>query len=175
MKSSTLKIYFNAAAEGNVEQLQQLLIRYPVLLNFRNKNTEHQSIYYAIKNLQKETSLFLINRGLKISHKELRKLITHEWYGSLASFYFLLEIGPDIVANPEGIVSIDYKSWLEERYINTYYSHRNIERLIKFLESSKKEINWQDILNEYSTYSGTHNRNANHLKFLRELKLRTLL
>lgn len=174
MKSSTIKIYFNAVAEGDVELLRQLLIRHPSLLNLNNKNTYHKAIYYAAKNLKKEATLYLLNRGLKLSHRELDRLITHEWYGNLASLYFLIDIGENICGESEGLSKIDFRFWIEEKYIQTYYTHRNIERLIKFFESSKREVNWQSILEQYLRYSGS-SQNSNHLKFVRELKLRTLL
>lgn len=176
MKSSTLKIFFNAASEGRVDQMRDIINRYSGIFKLRNKGTDHQAIYYAVKNLKKEATLYLLKSGLKLSHKELNSLISYEWYGSLASFYFLLEIGPELTSESFGLSHIDFKKWIHDKYIKTYYTHRNVDRLIKFLESTEKEIDWQKYLDEFLVYYGSsHNRNSNHVQFIRELKLRTLV
>lgn len=176
MKSSTLKIFFNAASEGRVDQMRDIINRYPGIFKLRNKGTDHQAIYYAVKNLKKEATLYLLKSGLKLSHKELNSLIFYEWYGSLASFYFLLEIGPELTSESLGLSHIDFKKWIYDKYINTYFQHRNIDRLIKFYESVQKETDWQKVLDQYNSYNGIiPNGNSNHIKFIRELKLRTLV
>jgi len=175
MKSSTIKNYFNAAAEGNVELLRSYVNTNPQLLKQTNKNTSYTSIYYAVKNMKKDATIFLIKNGLRLTNKELNSLIGYEWYGGLGSYYFLLEISSDLFySDLPGISQIDLKVWLQKKYISTYFTHRNIDRLIKFLESTNKNVNWQDILDQYLKYSGDHSRNSNHLTFVRELKLRVL-
>lgn len=176
LKSSTLKIYFNAAAEGNVGLLRKIHFDHPGLFNYYNKNTEHKAIYYAVKNQRKEATLYLLELGSRLSHKELNRLITFEWYGSLASFYFLLDVGPSLMSESNGLSHIDFKKWLKDKYLITYYTHRNIDRLVKFLESIGDEIDWQKYLDDFTKYSGpAPNKNTNHLKFIRELKLKTIL
>lgn len=176
MKSSTIKNYFNAAAEGNVELLRTALNKHPKLIDAKNKNTEHTSIYYTVRNLKKDATLYLLKYSPRISHRELNYLISNEWYGSLSSYYFLLEVGRDLYSEAPGISHIDLKTWITNKYIHCYFQHRNIDRLIKFYESIQKETDWQKVLDQYNSYSGNiPNGNSNHIKFIRELKLRTLV
>lgn len=159
-------MFFNSAAEGKIDQLSKILKDHPRAIKLTS-GSNHIAIYYSVKNLKKDTTNFLLDRGSpKLSIKTIDRLIHSEWYGSISSFYFLLKIGTSLIE--ETYSYSQYRKHLIDTYISICFSQRNIEKLDNFLESTKTEI---DLLK----YMNVRSVKPKDIEFNRELKLRIFL
>ena len=86
-----------------IDELKQLISKYPRLLNLKNKNSERLAIFYAVKNRQFDTSLFLFQNGQRLHHGDIHSMISKTKSPS-KDYLFFMELSKSVRITEELIV-----------------------------------------------------------------------
>ena len=158
-----------------IDELKQLISKYPRLLNLKNKNSERLAIFYAVKNRQFDTSLFLFQNGQRLHHGDIHSMISKTKSPS-KDYLFFMELSKRVRITEELIVKNGqtFDEWIFNSLKNHCFSHNQIEELENLLKIKGGEIKWGDILTEYRIYKGIGNKLQPN-QFTRDLTLKYLL
>jgi hypothetical protein len=144
--ANTKKNFFNAASNGMLTELKEIVSKYPILLKIGNRNSDELAIFYSIRNRQVETTLYLLEMGQSFDITKVHRAIYNSNKPNL-TYHFFLEINnrKHIFGTIDGQ---DFENWLFIRCKQRSYMTDNITSIEKLMEL-KGISDWRQILNEY--------------------------
>jgi hypothetical protein len=176
VSSGDKKKFFNAAANGLLTHLIELVSKKPDLLKIGNKDSGKLGIFYSLKNKHLETTLFLYKMGQRFSDGELRSIIFSSRKADL-DYLFLTNLFSRIEFNFENKSKEEFNEWIIDRLKYSCYNRNDIVTLERLYQTIGITPDWNKILTEYRTYKniGKGTPNINTIPFIREITLKYLL
>lgn len=169
---SVKKQYITCCSTGDTNGVKNLILKYSSILSLTNgSNSNYKNgLYYAVRNLKMDTTIFLLYHGLKLDNKDIRDLI-HDWKASIESYKFLKEIGTIIYELD--CFPMPYNEWLIYYYKSYCFSHNVLGSYYSIMRIEKiyNKENLEKLLLEYKKYSSSDK----YISSLRDLQLRILL
>lgn len=167
-KSSIIKNYISSCSNGELDKLSNLMRLYPMLKGVNNYNNK-SGLYYSVRNLNIDTTNFLISNGMWLDSDAVMRMIYYDWSGSLPSYIFLKKIGNSLYS---GVPLNDEQLFMY--YKLSCFSHHRIDRLISLIEYTGNVVDISTIIREYEKQY-PNSRSKAYLSSVRNLKLKLIL
>lgn len=180
LRNSIKKSYISACANGELDRLKSLVLKYDGILKLMNEvgnGKGKNGIYYSIKNLKYNTTDYLLSMGLRTDITNIRSVI-YQCGGSFGSYLFLKHYDDSIYSSKWNLEaqSETYEDWLFNYYKSYCFNNNNLDRLYKIMESNGITLNKETLvktLQEYKKSKG--NSTPAYLSNIRDLQLKILL
>ena len=175
IRSTEKKIFFNSAACGFTEKLQEQISKKPQLLNETNKDTKQKAIFYSLKNRHLDTTILLYTKGQSFSEQELQRHISLS-KSPYKDFLFFLKLSEHIPLALDGKRGNEFIEYIFNKFKFICYKNNDIVSLEKIHEEIKVSPDWSKILTEYRNYKNVGKvTNPSTLQFIRDITLKYLL